>query len=46
VSLSISVTLMPHPKDYMSHKVKTFNGKQGNGKDHIMKFIMTLIWPN
>jgi hypothetical protein len=33
---------MPYPKDFMSPKIKTFNGKQGNDKDHLMKFIMSL----
>ncbi|EOY00436.1 H0502G05.11 protein [Theobroma cacao] len=37
-----SVAAKPYPKDYTSPKFKQFNGKTGDAREHVMKFVETL----
>ncbi|OMO98613.1 reverse transcriptase [Corchorus capsularis] len=36
------VAMKPYPKDYVSPKFKQFDGKSGDAKEHVMKFVETL----
>ncbi|OMO94091.1 reverse transcriptase [Corchorus capsularis] len=36
------VATKPYPKDYVSPKFKQFDGKSGDAKEHVMKFVETL----
>ncbi|EOY03309.1 H0502G05.11 protein [Theobroma cacao] len=37
-----SVAAKPYPKDYTSLMFKQFNGKTGDAREHVMKFVETL----